>query len=76
MSASALILVGWQYKLPQRSRDSFNACRAEAGKGPVESWWVMTLFSTKEGAERASYGGYEGNPLNEVRPVFAKAEGR
>jgi len=76
--------VGWQYLLPEHTLARWNALRADRGQEPAEAWWVPSLCSTREEAERAGGGGYVGGeeapgetfqsvtrPFNTVRPVFA-----
>lgn len=63
--------VGWQYRLSQEVANRAAALSVENGTPALGRRWVFAIWPTKEGAERASYGGAEGNPLNEVRPLFA-----
>lgn len=62
--------VGWQYRLSQEVADRVDAISVDKGQEPLGRRWIFALFPTKEDAERAAGGGYEGRPLNDVRPLY------
>ena len=68
----AKVLIGWQYKLPERLLANLNVVNLQRGLPLQEAWWVATIFETKEDTQNGAYGGFEGRPLNEVRPLYAE----
>lgn len=61
-ASSNLEIAGWQYKRPTHEREAL----------PGASEWIYSLYPTREAAERADYGGYEGRALNQVRPLYTE----